>query len=130
MPTPSPEAEPVLITCPGCAGVLSLVHEPGTKHTHFTCQVGHTFTLSSLLTAKEEELERSLWAAMAFLEHVEMIGRRYLCESEQSGLAVHRDGLETRIRQAGEQRRLLRQLIENTQPANLDPHVRTRKASG
>ena|SRR5581483_8045648 len=129
MPTPSPDAEPVLITCPGCAGVLSLVREPGTKHTHFTCQVGHTFTLSSLLSAKEEELERVLWAAMAYLEHVELISQRYLSESEQSGLALHREGLEARIRQTGEQRRLLRQLIENSQPANLDPDIR-RKASG
>ena len=100
--------------------MLSLVHEPGTSHTHYTCQVGHTFTLPSLLAAKEEEVEKTLWAAMAYLEHVELVSRRYLGESTESELPVQRDGLEARIRQTGEQRRVLRQLIEQTEPANLD----------
>jgi hypothetical protein len=126
MPKPH-NAEPVLITCPGCAGVLSLLHEAGTAHTHFTCQVGHTFTLTSLLAAKEEEVEKTLWAAMAFLEHVELITKRFIEESDASGVPIDRQGMETRIRQTADQRRLLRKLIEESEPANLDPDAAKRK---
>jgi hypothetical protein len=119
----SPNGEPVLITCPGCAGVLSLVHESATEHTHYTCQVGHRFTLPSLLAAKEEEVEKTLWAAMAFLEHVEIITHGYLDESAQSGLAIDRSGMKGRLCQVAEQRVALRKLIDETQPANLDADV-------
>jgi two-component system, chemotaxis family, protein-glutamate methylesterase/glutaminase len=127
MSKPAPNAEPVPITCPGCAGVLSLLHEPGTMHTHYTCQVGHTFTLPSLLAAKEEELEKTLWAAMAFLEHVELITQRFIAESETSGLPIDRKAMEARIRQTADQRRQLRKLIEESEPANLDADAAKRK---
>jgi uncharacterized protein YbaR (Trm112 family) len=123
MKAPHERGEPILITCPACAGVLQVVREPHTAHQHFICQIGHTFTLSTLLAAKEEELERSLWSAMCFFEHVESISRLLIDENAAAGVQTNRASLEARIRRVQEHRRLLRDIIEHDDPPNLDQEI-------
>src|SRR5918996_5857525 len=96
------------INCPGCGGVLSLVPESGTDHVHFTCTVGHSFSLQTLLVAKEEQLEHDLWGTVALLRHIDMIGSMLLAQTERSTLRIKPEGLQIRIRQANEHARAIR----------------------
>src|SRR5262245_52411911 len=66
------QSEATLIGCPGCAGVLSTVSR-AEGFAEYRCQVGHSYVLSDLLTAKERQLEYALWSAVALLGHVEAI---------------------------------------------------------
>jgi two-component system, chemotaxis family, protein-glutamate methylesterase/glutaminase len=51
------------ITCPSCHGSLE-VRAEGSAHLHFTCRVGHTFSLREVLTALEHFLEDTIWSAV------------------------------------------------------------------
>jgi hypothetical protein len=112
MPLPGPKFTPTLITCPACAGVLSVQRE--SAHLQFCCSIGHGFSIHSLLQAKEEELEKCLWSAISLLEHVDMVGRLFVGEIEETGLPVPKEGLLERMHQNKEQMRQLRQIIEDT----------------
>lgn len=64
---------PTMIGCPACAGSLA-IEQDHAAHPHLVCNVGHRFSLESLLEAKEEELERALWSAVVLHAHIEMVG--------------------------------------------------------
>jgi two-component system, chemotaxis family, protein-glutamate methylesterase/glutaminase len=53
--------------CPECGGTLWQVgnHEPLRR---YRCHVGHGLTVRALLASQDEQLERSLWAAMRALQ--------------------------------------------------------------
>lgn len=53
-------------TCPDCGGPLQLGHEGGVRR--YRCHVGHAFSDEALLAGQDEEVERSLWAALRSLE--------------------------------------------------------------
>lgn len=67
-----PESHPTMIGCPSCAGCLTLTSGPH-DHSQYACSVGHSFSLWELYEAKETELERTQWSAMALLMHLQNI---------------------------------------------------------
>jgi hypothetical protein len=49
------------LSCPDCHGVLQVaVAEPDSTFLQFVCRIGHAFTLSEVLAAKEAAIENAL----------------------------------------------------------------------
>jgi hypothetical protein len=96
--------------------VLSLVHEDGDDR--LVCNVGHGFSIESLLEAKEDELEKTMWSSLALLAHVEMAIQKLLEQPERTDRA-RQESLHTRIAQARLHAEQLRAMIEETRRPNL-----------
>jgi hypothetical protein len=105
---------PTEFTCPDCIGVL-LLEMDRNDHRGYVCQVGHRFTTRSLLTTKEKEVEKTLWAAAALMGHIIDVNGRLLKEIPRGDKERRR--LERRIREAASQRSTLIRMIENTHAA-------------
>jgi two-component system chemotaxis response regulator CheB len=60
-------------TCPECHGVL---WEAGQDAKLYRCRVGHTFSISSLVEAQDDDLERALFAGLRTLEEAGSLARR------------------------------------------------------
>jgi len=98
------------IVCPDCAGVLVI-------RTHrslvtFVCRIGHVYSPTELLAAKEEILEGRLWTAYSALDELAVllddIGRHGLAEGDS---AARRRGVIAR-----DQAARLRAIIESDRP--------------
>ncbi len=59
-------AEPSVLTCPDCGGVLSGVM--GGKPLRYRCQIGHAFTATALLQADKPSIEEGLGVALRIIE--------------------------------------------------------------
>lgn len=59
-------AQPMHVTCPECDGPIWRLNSPGPAD--FRCEVGHGFTLQSLLLGQSRSLERALWVAFRTLK--------------------------------------------------------------
>ena len=121
MPKPSADAEPTLIGCPACSGVSSLVPDGSRTHAHLVCTVGHQFSLPSVLEAKESELEKSLWAAISQLEHIDMAAQLLFDQIDRHALSLNGSDLRARAEQARQQGQLIRRIIEETRVPDLSP---------
>lgn len=64
----------VELVCPLCTGVLTEAQT--SNFHHFRCHVGHTFALSVLARAQNEQMERALWSAVRALEESAALARR------------------------------------------------------
>jgi two-component system chemotaxis response regulator CheB len=100
---------PSLLSCPDCTGVLSAVHEGGMER--FRCQVGHAYSLESLLDAQDHSIERALWTSLrALLERLNLMrrvaGRMHARAQERSHVR-----LEERILQLENDIAVLRSLL-------------------
>src|SRR5437867_7709685 len=60
------------VTCPTCHGSLR-VRAEGKGHLHFTCRVGHAFSLKEALEAQEQFFEDTVWAAIRAAEELEQL---------------------------------------------------------
>ena len=69
-PPPSSLRESGLVplSCPDCFGVLRFEREGAHGHLLYRCQVDHRYSISSLLYAKEAQVERTLWSASLLLK--------------------------------------------------------------
>lgn len=110
------EWDATMISCPACAGVLARVREDSSDR--FVCSVGHRFSYESLLEAKEDELETTMWSSMALLAHLDMVIQKLLEQSngDQQG---RRESLQARISQARLHAEQLRAMVEETRRPNL-----------
>jgi two-component system, chemotaxis family, protein-glutamate methylesterase/glutaminase len=91
------DGEPAQLTdvgCPGCRGVLAATQLGDGGHLAFSCRVGHTFGLESLLQAKEEQLEEALWTATEAFEEISMLNEEFAAriagEASEELVAAHR----------------------------------------
>ena len=110
---------PTDIGCSECTGVLyvSPVGERGWLS--FRCRVGHAFSADSLLAAKEEQLEDSLWASIETLEElIQLYGVLGVREQGKPD-SPRRAALAQRLALAQIHLRRLRDLIETDGPAPL-----------
>ncbi len=57
---------PMHVTCPECDGPIWHLHSPGPAN--YMCEVGHGFSLESLLAGQSRSLERALWVAFRTLK--------------------------------------------------------------
>lgn len=61
-------------TCPDCHGTIWEVDENG--EVRFECRVGHSYSPEGIFQANDEDVERSLWAALRSLEESAALERR------------------------------------------------------
>jgi len=59
-------AKPMHLTCPECDGPIWRLNSPGPAD--YRCEVGHGFSLESLLEGQSRSLERALWVAFRTLK--------------------------------------------------------------
>ena len=114
----SDELSATMIGCPACAGVLALAEEASSKP-HLMCSIGHRFSLESLLEAKEDEVEKSLWSAVALLSSLDMVIRRLLEHREKEHRGVFNEALQKRLAQARLHAEQLRAMVEDSERPNL-----------
>ncbi len=66
------EGEHVL-TCPGCGGVLR-EYKQG-ERSYFECQVGHRYSVETMMVEQDRQVEEQLWGAVAMLRQKEEMMR-------------------------------------------------------
>jgi two-component system chemotaxis response regulator CheB len=99
--------------CPDCGGAL--IEDGDEAIPHFSCRVGHSYSLNALLAGGDDALETALWAAVRSLQENAALKERTAAMLEGSG----RDSNAMRIREDAkaqmEQARLLRERIAEVQ---------------
>jgi hypothetical protein len=100
------------LSCPECFGTLSLRTEGPRGHLTFLCRIGHAFAVPELLAAKEEVLERWLWAALLSLEELRALltGLTGLADGQAMGSTA--SAFRERAERARDQAQSLRAIIE------------------
>jgi two-component system, chemotaxis family, protein-glutamate methylesterase/glutaminase len=109
----SAPSHPIEITCPDCAGVLSIEVIPVDSHQSYRCQVGHRYSTRSLIEAKEDAVERTLWSAVSFLIHIEQMYAQMLDELKSCNGSARRH-LQLRMKEARQQQHIITDLIHET----------------
>ena len=105
------ESHLVPLSCPDCFGVLRFEREGPKSHLIYCCQVDHRYSPTSLLHAKEAQLERTLWSAALLLKQ---IGYAYedLLEEIKKTKGAERTPLQRRINEVRKQCLAIRAMIE------------------
>jgi hypothetical protein len=106
------------ITCPTCHGSLE-VRAEGAGHLHFTCRVGHTFSLTEVLTSLERFLEDTIWSAIRGNEELAALLRDLVAYRGRLSNPAPADTYERRGRRAETQAAALRALVERDAPIML-----------
>lgn len=96
---------PTALTCPECGGALWEQDNGATVR--FACQVGHAYTLASLMEEQGRELETTLWSAVRSLEERADVHRRLARRAQGARTAIYVD----RAADAEEHARSLRQIL-------------------
>src|SRR5437867_1901127 len=103
------------VTCPTCHGSLR-VRAEGNGHLHFTCRVGHAFSLQEALEAHEDFFEDTVWAAIRAAEELEQLLADVI-DYRRRGADVGPDGTyEERRRRAHADAAGLRRVLDRDQP--------------
>ncbi len=76
-------AEPVVLTCPDCGGVLSQIKQP--RPMRFRCQVGHGHTARTLWQRQENSVDEAMRVALRIVEERAELVRRMGNEARQVG---------------------------------------------
>jgi hypothetical protein len=69
----APEPQLTGVSCPDCGGSLSVESEGKRADLVFRCRIGHTYSLTELLVAKEERLHAQLWTAYTALMELQAL---------------------------------------------------------
>jgi two-component system chemotaxis response regulator CheB len=123
MPKSRIPGTPTTIGCPDCSGVLNAAEEGTGHHRRYVCQVGHSFSLHSLLEAKENQLEETLWSAVSLLQHVEMICGELKAHPHTQDL---RQQLDRRIQQVRAHEEAVSKVIHDGGPPSIDDAGKSR----
>ena len=107
------ESQLVPLSCPDCFGVLRFEREGPRGHLVYRCQVDHRYSPTSLLYAKEAQLERTLWSAALLLKQM---GYAYqdLLEEMNRTKGAERTRVRRRINEVRKQCLAIRAMIEAT----------------
>jgi len=102
------------VTCPDCAGMLVIrMHR---NLISFVCRIGHVYSPTELLVAKEELLERRLWIGFSSLDELaKLLGDFEGLDIGAGDTATYRQ----RGADAREQAGRLRAIIEADRPTVL-----------
>ena len=112
----APEPQLAGVSCPDCCGSLSVEPEGKRADLVFECRVGHTYSVTELLVAKEERLHERLWIAYtAMMELVALLDDLAARDTDGDDRRRYRERNEV----AREQAARLRRLIEDNTPLRL-----------
>jgi hypothetical protein len=103
------------ITCPTCHGSLE-VRAEGAGHLHFTCRVGHSFSLREVLTSLERFLEDTVWNVIRGTEELVALLEDVVAYRDRIPGVTSEGAYEQRLRRANAQAAALRALVERDEP--------------
>lgn len=112
-PSSTHECGLVPVSCPDCFGVLRFEREGSRGHLMYRCQVDHSYSIGSLLHAKEDQLERALWSATLLLKQTSYVYEDLLSEMKSAGGAERKRVLQ-RLKEVKKQRLAIQTMIEAT----------------
>ena len=118
----APEPQLTGVSCPDCGGSLSVEPEGKRADLVFKCRVGHTYSVTELLVAKEERLHARLWTAYTAMMELEALLHDLAArEANDGGRQRYAQRGEVARRQAGRLRRLIEDDTPVTLPADGEP---------
>lgn len=84
------EGQPTDLSCPECSGPL---WRSGPDGSRFRCLVGHAYQIDSLMQGADQEIDRTLWAAIRLFEQraniSHMMSERELNQGREKRAAMH-----------------------------------------
>jgi two-component system, chemotaxis family, protein-glutamate methylesterase/glutaminase len=98
---------PVAMSCPECSGPL---WRGGSDRTHFRCLVGHAFHLNTLADSADDELDKTLWAAIRMFEQRVNISRMLGDQEHARGRPQRAQLYDSRARESQRHAQTLREL--------------------
>lgn len=98
---------PVPLTCPECSGPL---WRGGADGAHFRCLVGHAFHLKTLADGSDDDLDRTLWAAIRMFEQRVNISRMLAEQEHGRGRQKRAQLYESRAGESQRHAQALREL--------------------
>jgi two-component system chemotaxis response regulator CheB len=101
--------DPSVFSCPECGGPLwpSGEGQPG-----YRCLVGHAFNPSTLLAGTDDEVERTVWAAIRLFEQRLRLEKKMAKEEGSKGHAIRSELYAERAAESEHHARMLRELLE------------------
>jgi two-component system, chemotaxis family, protein-glutamate methylesterase/glutaminase len=114
---------PTRLSCPDCSGVLTVHAEGARHHLVLTCRVGHQFSVTDLLIAKEERLEDRLWASLHGLQELCELLQDLGVFADRHGVGHLRTSFTERAARANADAGVIRMIIENNRALELDGSV-------
>lgn len=109
--------QPTDLGCPDCHGVLTVEALGNQGYLTFRCRVGHTFSAESLLTAKEDQLEQSLWTIIEVVEEIVQLYLALSADDRAAGRHDLADARESRAKRARDHLAVLRSLEAREGPS-------------
>jgi two-component system chemotaxis response regulator CheB len=111
--------EPATLVCPDCGGVLSVRAEGDANYLLFVCQVGHSYSATTLLFAKEERLEEVLWSGVYLLEELAALLDDLAVRGGPDGRTPDWPAGRRRLHRLRDQAERLRQVLDGNEPVDL-----------
>ncbi len=108
---------PADIGCAECPGVLYVSPVGTSGWLSFRCRVGHAFSADTLVAAKEEQLEDSLWSTVETLEELIQLYRALDVREQLKPDSPRRSVLTQRLALAERHLRFLKDLIDSEGPS-------------
>lgn len=112
---------PTPLRCPECGGALWELADG--DHQSYACQVGHTYSVDSLVDEQRDAVERTVWSAIRILEERAELLTRLAERMKVGGREPSRESLERRAGQAEEQAATIRQLLLVPTPHTNTPEL-------
>ena len=110
--------------CPDCRGVLRVSARGPGRFLSFRCQVGHVFSVESLVLLKDDELESAFWTAIELCDEVASL-REHMVESTPATERATRERHRAQARRAREHGAAVRALVTG---ASSDGKPRSRRS--
>ena len=106
------------LVCPDCGGALAVRAEGDAEYLVFVCQVGHSYSATTLLSSKEERLEEVLWSGVYLLEELADL-LADLAARGADGAHPAWSAARRRIDRLRDQATRLRGLLDDNEPIDL-----------
>jgi two-component system chemotaxis response regulator CheB len=107
-------------TCPDCGGVLWELHDQSLMR--YRCHVGHAYSIDSLLSEKDNSLERALWTANRALEEKAALARRMAAQAKRSHHSMSEAQFLERAAEAESHAAVLKQVLLQQIELKLQPN--------
>ncbi|MCU0548941.1 MAG: chemotaxis protein CheB [Leptolyngbya sp. Prado105] len=106
-------------TCPDCGGVLWELQDQSLMR--YRCHVGHAYSIDSLLSEKDNSLERALWSANRALEEKAALARRMAAQAKRSNHLMSEEQFLERAAEAESHAAVLKQVLLQQIELKLQP---------
>ena len=122
-------SQPASLVCPECGGALAVRAEgDAAAYLVFICQVGHSYSATTLLSAKEQRLEEALWSGVYLLEELADLLDDLTARGGVDGGQPAWPAARRRVERLRDQATRLRRLLQDNEPIDLGNGVVSERA--